>query len=180
MTWIEEPHQKLTQGAIIDGVDWGMGDSNPLSIVISNACDIENDKAEFLMVAALLPASSVLCNSKEVKGIAQGKIQGFSSKQRKSITDTLTKYINNTLVCRYFFFDPKPIIDADLLLVDFQMVKSINTDNGFDYVGQMKQIFTMQMMSRFVSYTGRVPVDRPDCRKISDYIKELTDGYYEL
>lgn len=182
MRWIEEPYLALTQGAIVDGVDWGMGENNPLSIVLSNACDIENSKAEFLIVAALLPAASTLCESREIFSAAErdSNATGLTKKQKKSIRELLIKYINNTQVCRYFFFDPNPVIDADLLLVDFQMVKSINLDDELDYVGQMKQMFTMQMMSRFVSYTGRVPVDRPEESKINQYIQELTNGYFEL
>lgn len=182
MRWIEEPYQALTQGAIVDGVDWGMGENNPLSIILSNACDIENNKAEFLIVAALLPAASTLCESKEIISATErdSNSVGLTNKQKKSIKELLTKYINNTQVCRYFFFDPTPTIDADLLLVDFQMVKSINIDAELDYVGQMRQVFTMQMMSRFVSYTGRVPVDRPEESKINQYIQDLTNGYFEL
>lgn len=182
MRWLEEPHQTLTQGAIVDGVDWGMGENNPLSIILSNACDIENNKAEFLIVAALLPAASTLCESREIISAAErnSSTTGLTNKQKKSIKEILTKYINNTQVCRYFFFDPNPIIDVDLLLVDFQMVRSINIDVELDYIGQMKQLFTMQMMSRFVSYTGRVPVDRPEESKINQYIQDLTNGYFEL
>lgn len=182
MRWIEEPHQALTQGAIVDGVDWDMGENNPLSIVLSNACDIENNKVGFLIVAALLPAASTLCESKEINSAAErdASATGLTKKQKKSIRDKLTNYINNAQVCRYFFFDPNPVINADLLLVDFQMVKSINVNANLDYIGQMKQVFTMQMMSRFVSYTGRVPVDRPDESKINQYIQDLTHGYFEL
>lgn len=180
MEWIEKPHQFITQGAIVDGVDWGHGIDNPLSIVISNACDIENNKAEYLIVAALLPAASILCESKEIFGITGGKHDNFSNRQKKSIIDTISKYINNTQVCRYFFFDPNPIIDTELLLVDFQMVKSINIHDELDYIGQMKNIYTMQMISRFVSYTGRVPVDRPNEEKVNEYIKMLVERYYNI
>ena len=180
MTWLEQPHQSLTQGAILDGVDWGMGEDNPLSIELSNACDFENDKAEYLMVAALLPASEILCNSREISGYAQGKRNGLSSRQKKAIKDALVKYIHNTQVCRYFFFDPNPVVDADLMLVDFQLIKSVSIDGQYEYIGQMKPVFTMQMMSRFVGYTGRVPVDRPDDDKVNEYIQTLTENHYEI
>ena len=46
MEWIEEPYQEITQGAILDDVDRGKGNDNPLRIVLSNACDLETNKAE--------------------------------------------------------------------------------------------------------------------------------------
>ena len=178
MEWIEEPYQEITQGAIVDGVDWGQGEQNPLSIVLSNACDLENNKAEYLIVAALLPAAETLSKSKEYKShVANADDYTLSKKGWSSFVDFLGKYIHNTQVCRYFFFDPNPIIDTCLLVVDFQLVKSIDLSQNLEYIGQMKQIFTMQMMSRFVSYTGRVPVDRPDAIKINAYIQELAGDY---
>lgn len=178
MEWIEEPYQEITQGAIVDGVDWGQGEDNPLSIVLSNACDLENNKAEYLIVAALQPAALTLSKSNEYKSHvvnAAGNI--LSKKGWSSFVDFLQKYIHNTQVCRYFFFDPNPVIDSCLLVVDFQLVKSIDMSQDLEYIGQMKQIFTMQMMSRFVSYTGRVPVDRPDDAKLDEYVRELAGEY---
>lgn len=58
--WISEFKGQITQGTIVDGVDWGLGDENPLGIVISNACDLEHDHSGFLMVAALEVAADVL------------------------------------------------------------------------------------------------------------------------
>lgn len=179
MEWIEEPNQEITQGAIVDGVDWGQGENNPLSIVLSNACDLGHDKAEYLIVAALQPAADTLSKSKEYKShVENATDKTLSKKGWKSFVDFLEKYIHNTQVCRYFFFDPNPVIDSCLLVVDFQLVKSVDIDmSGLDYIGQMKPLFTMQMMSRFVSYTGRVPVDRPDAIKINTYIQELAGDY---
>lgn len=177
MEWIEEPYREITQGAIVDGVDWGQGDHNPLSIVLSNACDLENDKAEYWIVAALLPAAETLSKSKEYKSHVANAVGSILSKNAwKSFVGFLEKYIHNTQVCRYFFFDPSPI-DAGLMVVDFQLIKSIDPSQNLEYIGQMKPIFTMQMMSRFVSYTGRVPVDRPDTIKINEYVQELAGEY---
>lgn len=178
MEWIEEPYQEITQGAIVDGVDWGQGDDNPLSIVLSNACDLENNKAEYLIVAALQPAYQTLSKSNEYKNRVMNATGCFLSKKGwSSFVDFLQKYIHNTQVCRYFFFDPNPVIDSCLLVVDFQLVKSIDLSQDLEYIGQMKPIFTMQMMSRFVSYTGRVPVDRPNDAKLKEYVLELAGEY---
>ena len=178
MEWIEEPYQEITQGAIVDGVDWSQGDDTTLSIVLSNACDLEHNKAEHLIVAALLPATLTLSKSKENQGLVKDASNGLLSKNKWSaLSKLLEKYVHNTQICRYFFFDPDPVIDAGLLVVDFQLIKSVDPSQDLEYVGQMKPIFTMQMMSRFVSYTGRVPVDRPDTIKINEYVQELAGEY---
>lgn len=44
------------------------------------------------------------------------------------------------------FFDPQPVIDCGLLLVDFQLIQSVPIENidKFENVGQMKSPFTEQ------------------------------------
>ncbi len=180
--WIEEPVDEITQGSIVDGVDWGF-EYNPLSIVFSNACDLSHDKSSFLIVAALVSAADVLSSSKEFKSLtgSASEDKGLTNKQWKSLSDMLKSYIHNKNICRYYFFDPQPVIECGLLLVDFQLIKSIPiTDiNRLDYIGQMKSPFTEQMMMRFTSYTSRIPSDRVNESLENRYIEELSAGYHQ-
>lgn len=177
--WISEHDGKITQGTIIDGVDWGLGDDNPLSIVISNACDLEHDHSGFLMVAALEVAANVLRSSKEFQSIVGNSIDGqIKRKQWESLMRFFEGYIHNKNICRYFFFDPRPVIDLDCVMVDFQHIKSLSLDcNTLEPIGQMNHPFVEQMMMRFTSYVARIPVDRPDHDKEQEYIKELAGEY---
>jgi len=106
MQWLESAFSKITQGSIIDGVDWGYGDSNPLSIVLSNACDIDHGKCSFLMVIALLPAAETLAQSKEFKSKVStaNSRNELTKKAWKSLQDFLSSYIHNKNICRYYFF----------------------------------------------------------------------------
>lgn len=179
--WISESNGKITQGTIVDGVDWARGENNPLSIVISNACDLEHGNSSFLLVAALESASDVLQQTDEFKGkVANANEKGeLSSKQWKSLCNFLLNYIHNKNVCRHFFFDPRPTIDMDCLVVDFQQIKSIEKENipFLSVEGQMKHPFVEQMMMRFTSYTSRIPVDRVGEEMENIYINELAQGF---
>lgn len=183
MIWLTEPKENITQGSIVYGVDWGFGDANPpLSIVLSNACDLSHNKSSYLIVAALVPALEILSQSKEFLSNTLGasKDKGISSKQWKALSEMLKSYIHNKNICRYYFFDPRPVIDCDLLLVDFQLIKSIPIDScKLDNEGQMKSPFTEQMMMRFTSYTARIPSDRVDDDLEKEYIEILSDGFHQ-
>lgn len=182
MIWITEPADKITQGSIVDGIKWGVGDI-PLSIVLSNACDLSHEKSSFLIVAALVPALEVLSRSKEFHNLTNGATEdkALSSGQWKSLSNMLKSYIHNKNICRYYFFDPQPVIDCGLLLVDFQLIQSVPIENidKFENVGQMKSPFTEQMMMRFTSYTARIPSDRVGDKLEEKYIQELSDGYHQ-
>lgn len=174
--WISENDGKITQGTIVDGIDWGLGEDNPLGIVISNACDLEHDHSGFLMVAALECAKDVLGSSKEFQSIIAGSENGqLKKKQWDALTKFLKGYIHNKNICRHFFFDPRPVIDLDCLVVDFQHVRSLDLESmdKLEPIGQMDHPFIEQMMMRFTSYVARIPVDRPDDAKEDEYIKEL-------
>ena len=63
MEWLKklDSIEELTQGSIVDGVDWGDRDNDPLSIVLSNACDLEHDgHCSYLIVAAMYQAGDII------------------------------------------------------------------------------------------------------------------------
>ncbi len=178
--WISKSGEHITQGTIVDGVDWGR-ENSPLSIVMSNACDLEHEHSNFLLVAALERAADVLQHTKEFRAYVNDANENgeLSKKQWKSLENFLLNYIHNKNVCRHFFFDPRPTIDLDCLVVDFQQIKSIDMDKvpSLEVVGQMNHPFIEQMMMRFTSYTSRIPVDRVDSNMEKIYINELAEGY---
>lgn len=178
--WISEYNGDFTQGTIVDGVDWGLGDDNPLSIVISNACDLEHDHSGFLMVAALEPAAAVFGASKEFQGLVKDSTDGqLKKKQWDALTRFLKGYIHNKNICRHFFFDPRPVIDLDSVVVDFQHIRSLDLGavKTLEPIAQMNHPFVEQMMMRFTSYVARIPVDRPNETDEQRYISELVGDY---
>ena len=82
---------------------------------------------------------------------------------------------------RYFFFDSNPVIDAPLLLVDFQQLRSLDVDELDDLIneGQLDHPHVEKMMAHFVGYTGRVPTDRADSPEEATYLQELRGDYHK-
>lgn len=185
MQWIVGAKENITQGSIVSGVDWGRGEYNPpLSIVLSNACDFENEKLSFLIVAALVPAKETLMATKEYKskvGCAD-EGNGLKKKQWESFVNYLMNFIHNKIVCRYFFFDPQPAIEAPLLLVDFQQLRSLEVNMLDDLVneGQLDHPHVEKMIAQFVGYTGRIPSDRADSQQEANYLQELRGEYHNF
>lgn len=185
MQWVIEPKGEITQGSIVSGVDWGRGEYNPpLSIVLSNACDFENDKLSFVTVAALVPAKETLEKTKEYrdKVSSAGEEHELKKKPWESFYSYLLSFIYNTKVGRYYFFDPKPIIeDLPLLLVDFQQIRSLDLSmiEDLDIEGQLDHPHVEKMMAHFVGYVGRVPTDRATPPQEAKYMEELRGEYHK-
>ena len=184
MQWVVEARENITQGSIVSGVDWGRGEDDPaLSIVLSNACDFEHDKLSFLIVAALVPAKETLMSTKEYKSKVEpaDEEKALKKKPWESFVTYLTSFIHNINVGRYYFFDPTPVIEAPLLLVDFQQVRSLDVDvmDTLTNEGQLDHPHIEKMMAHFVGYTGRVPTDRADSPMEATYLEELRGDYHK-
>lgn len=183
MEWLDSYSEKITQGCIIDGIDWGMGDDNPLSIVITNACDFEHGKCGYVNVLALEPAESVIRETKEFKGLVQNAQQDhtLTSKQWKSLSKYLDDIICNKNIIRYYFFDTDPVIKAGLLVADFQQIRSLEyrEESQFEILGKMKSPFIEQLMIHYISYTGRIPSDRVDENQKESYINLLSGDFHK-
>lgn len=184
MEWIRpfSDIQELTQGSIIDGVDWGNGADNPLSIVLSNACDLSYEgHCSYLIVAALYPMYDIISSSREFLGIVQDGIKELTKAQRRQIDRLFDDYIFNRTITRYYFIDCS-IIEPDLyLFVDYQHIKSVPFQNvEYKPIAHLVSPLREQMMMRFVFYTGRVPVDRPDGEQYEKIVGRLRSFYMDV
>lgn len=176
MDMLSEPLVDITQGSIVDGVDFGFQE-NPLGIVLSNACDFLNDKIGFVIIACLVPAKNVLLESKEFKNKIEGvdEDKRISNKKWGKLKPFFDDYILNKGVTRYFFINPDPVLDAPFLFVDFQHIVSIpfTNINNLENIAQLNSPFREQMMVQFASYTARIPIDRmKDTTKIVNALLE--------
>lgn len=164
MEWITPFNDinQLTQGSIVDGINWG-DENNPVSIVLSNACDLEHEHASYLIVAALYPASAIIGSSREYKGMThQNGFSASSRKQQNAVTNKLSDYIHHKTINRYYFIDCTASNLDMLMMVDFQKILSLAIDvrNTLIPIAQLNTPLKEQMMMQFVSYTSRIPTDR--------------------
>ena len=110
MAHLVDGTDEIAQGAILVGVDWGL-DPNPLSIVLSNECDLINGKASFIIVAALVEAKETITGSEEYKNKTQGITDNEVGKSKwETIKKFLDGYIYNKGITRYFFINPADAI----------------------------------------------------------------------
>lgn len=155
----------LTQGSIIDGVDWGYGaDANPLSLVISNACDFAHDKIGFIIAACLLPAKETIVATKEFQAHVANATANHELKTKAydSLAHLLTDYIYNKSIRRYFFIDCGDVLDCPSLVADFQQIKSIPFEekDSLAPIAALQSPYIENLMLHFASYTARIPTDR--------------------
>lgn len=178
ITRIDDP-ANLTQGSIVDGIDWGQED-NPVSIVLSNACDIEHEHTSYLLVAALYPAGDLLFNSREFQGTTEGKdYSQLTSNQKKAVNKLLSNYIHHKTINRYYFIDCRDCELGILMMVDFHQVKSISIEKRSELtmIANLNSPLKEQMIMQYVSHAARIPTDRvtPDEEQsiISELLSEL-------
>ena len=166
MSWIEPSSNNiLSQGTIVDNVEWGLN-PNPLGVVLSNACDLEWDKASFILIACLIPAGETIQLSKEFID-KRGDVLSDNTISRsrwETLTKYLTGYIHNVNINRYFFVDPTKVIDCPYLLVDFQKLLTIPVEQkeSLMIVGNVPSPHKEKMIMHFASYVSRIGVDRVD------------------
>src|SRR2546428_4922426 len=110
----------IDQGSVLDGVPWGL-DSPPLGIALTNTCDLEHDKADFLILAALKPAKAIIQASKEFRNKLDGA-QGNALKRKAwdSLGELLEDFVHNSSVRRYYFLDGRSALDLDPLFARFE------------------------------------------------------------
>ncbi len=183
MQWlINSDGERLMQGTILYGVDFGYGEFNPPCVVLSNACDLEHGKVSFIVLAILVPAKETLRETKEVNGLIDGKdISLLKDRAKKSLLKIYTDRIHNKIVGRYYFFDPRPVMNMDPLLVDFQHVCSCDYSNLLQLIsngkvrliGQLDHPYVEQMMMQYAGYMGRVPADRLTEEETEKVVGEL-------
>lgn len=177
MDWITRTDDlaNLTQGSIVDGIDWGQED-NPVSIVLSNACDIEHSHTSYLLVAALYPASDLIFSSREFLGETKNKkISQLTSGEKKAVKKLLSNYIHHKTINRYYFIDCR---DSDLgmyMMVDFHHIQSvpIGYKDNLTLIANLNSPLKEQMMIQYISHTGRIPTDRVNSEEENLIIDEL-------
>lgn len=178
MNWITRTNDitQLTQGSIVDGINWDMG-NNPVSIVLSNACDLEHGHTPYLLVAALYPASDLITSSREFIGKFNGKesYADLNSREKEKINELLQNYIHHKTINRYYFIDCRDSDLGMLMMVDLQQIKSIpiSDRNSLKMIANLNSPLKEQMMMQYVGYAARIPTDRVTREEEKTLIKEI-------
>jgi hypothetical protein len=182
MTFVKSPAEQVKQGMIVDQIPWDIDGPKPLGIILSNPCDLEHDKASFLLIAALVPAKETFQASNEFQDRIQGRGNfQLGRKQWDNLCKLIETYIHNKNIVRYYFIDPRPLIEEPMFFVDFQFIISIPfyKSSMLDRVAQLSSPFVEQMITHFAAYTSRIAGERADGSQLEEVISEIAQPYYK-
>lgn len=170
----------MDQGSVLDDVPWEL-EAAPLGIIISNTCDIEYDKADFVIVAALKPAREIIQASKEFQSKLDGA-QGDTLRRKPwdSLVDLLEDLVHNSSVRRYYFLDGREALELDPLLVDFQQLLSlpITQAKSLPMRAVLPSPDREKLVVHFASYTSRIGVDRQPAERVQHLTEILSTPYH--
>ena len=166
----------LTTGTIVSSIPWGQGEPEQPGIVLSNACDIEHNKAGYVIIAGLVDAKETLKDSKEYANLNITPGSELSKGKKKSLKNFFEDYLFNKGITRYYMVYPSKELEPYMpaMMVDFQHLISIpvNDINRLTLVAELRSPYREEMMHHFTAYTARVPVPREE---VSDILPMLTD-----
>ncbi len=165
---------------MLDGVPWGL-DAAPLGIALTNTCDLEYDKADFLILAALKPAKAIIQTSKDFSNKLHGA-EGDTLKRGAwdSLTDLLEDFIHNASVRRYYFVDARATLDLEPLFVDFQHLISvpIAQARALPQMAVLPSPDREKLVVHFAAYSSRIGVDRQPAGNVVTLTALLTHPYH--
>ena len=178
MAFLEAAESKdVFQGAIVERVPWGL-EQAPLGIVLTAACDLEHQKASFVLIGALKLAQGVLQESKEWKSLTEHrKTEGVSATSWRKMTALFDSWIHNKDIQRYFFLRADDPLGLDPMVIDFQQLIAIPFDRTADLtvVAKLPPPFREKLISHLSAYLSRIGVERdPDT---SDLVTHLAHPY---
>lgn len=154
-------HTELTQGSLVANVNWGIDDEVPIGIVLSNPCDLEHDKADYVLVAGIRDAA-VIRESREYRNKINGATSPMSQSKAREIGKFLAGFIHNSNIGRYFFMDATSVeIGLPYLIVDLQRITTVRIQNHpLEVIAQLPSPYSEKLIMHYSSYVSRIGVDR--------------------
>jgi hypothetical protein len=167
---------QLTQGSIVDAIDWGNPEDNPVGIILSNACDLAHEgHCSYLIVAAMYPAQMILQSSREYKGIIPDPTVKLTRKQLEKRAEYFSNYIHHKTINRYYFIDCTETLLGMHMVIDFQRIISMphKCMHTLKPIAHLVSPLREQMIMQFAHYTARIPSDRVDEEQEANIIETL-------
>ncbi|MGH2959784.1 MAG: hypothetical protein ACRDKE_09275 [Solirubrobacterales bacterium] len=175
----------LTQGSVIDQLPWPVvvaTEDPPLGIVLTGACDLQWEKASFVLIAGLLEARPIIQGTIEFQErIASADAQNFISKNKwKSVHNWTKVWVHNEGVLRYFTIDAD-VLALPTMCVDFQMLLTMPVGQAREreIIAELPTPDREKMIVHFSSYLCRIGVDRPGDVETATLINGVCDPFKE-
>ena len=165
-TYIYPPiRQSITEGGIVNKIG-----TTDLYIVLTPACDISNDKAEFIQIVKI----STISNIKDVQDII--KLDKPLSKSKKSKLENKIKDLVRNKSSRFHYL-PKfgPILQESI--VDFQHVQSVlceSFNDKYEFQGNISGTFYKDLVNRFSNnYSRQGSPDYDFCKEENNLLNSF-------
>jgi len=180
MSWlVDYDLDQLTQGVVVDNIPFGLNPS-PLGIILSNPCDLEWNKASYILIASLIPAKDTIQSSSEFKQkVLNATDNKLGMDKWKKLVAYLSQFVHNVNIMRYFFVDPSRVFQAPSFFVDFQHIVTvpISYSSNLEPVAFLPSPHREKMIMHFSSYVSRIGVDRIVEGSQESIISELAYPY---
>jgi hypothetical protein len=181
-----EPYSRLQQGCIIEGLWFHFLQAEIDAVVLSPACDVAQNKADFATCVGLFPFEEQILKFKEgdwakKHGEANGQpIATPTRKQSDRFADDIRDLMNNRFP-RYHWFDRTPT-GRGPWVADFQVVTSV-PQVDFDeltVLASLNSQYMEQLPARYVAYTGRIGVPDRAPESYEEHIEAAKTLFYGL
>jgi hypothetical protein len=178
--YIDPPNaQEIDQGLILDGVYFYAIDEVRPAFVLTPACDIAQQKADFLQVSAVWEAREVLQEfvqdpwRKHLSKADGTLLNGPLSKNKEDwLVDRIKELIAQRFQ-RWHWLAPIPGT-ASPLVIDFQLVQSVSFPDltHARILAELASPFREQVPARYAAYMGRVGTPDLPQQQITQWAKD--------
>jgi len=161
---ITDEEGKIDQGDVFVDIYFAATAERVNAVVISPACDLEHNKADFVKfistVSFELVAKNILLHHSRIDESDFASGQAINKTKYDSAINTLKSNINGNLLPRYYFLPSYSDSFADSYL-DFQKVFVLQVQQVFDsYIAnritRIASPWREQIAERYSGYSGRV------------------------
>lgn len=161
---IPDEEGKIDQGDVFVDIYFAATDERVNAVVVSPACDLEHNKADFIKfvstVSFELVAKDILLDHSRIDDSDFGSGVAISRTKYNSAMNVLTRNINGDLLPRYYFLPGYSDSFPDSYL-DFQKVFVIQVQQVFDSymtnrITRIASPWREQIAERYSGYSGRV------------------------
>jgi hypothetical protein len=177
---IAVPSDQLNFGSIVEGVPWPDENEFPVGVVLTNPCDLEHDKADYIMIGGLRDARLLQQSSDFVDRVGGPPSATVLSKSKSDkVVKLIANYVHNIGIARYFFLDVSQIMDDPAyVLIDFQRIITVrNNDHGLTPIGIIPSPYSEKLISHYSAYVSRIGVDRVDAETLRTICQYIANSY---
>jgi hypothetical protein len=173
-----------TQGCIISPCFFDATGDDHRAIILTPTCDIENDKAVYVIAVALYPFTSIISvlldgSWRDIKyeGGGEPRLE-LTPRQREQLSKKIKQLMANEFP-RYHWLDPIEV-GEEAYICDFQLLTSLRADEVYDMpvLAYLDSEWLEQVPARFVAYQGRIGTPNRNINAHEPYVDLIIRAHF--